>query len=170
MIATTTLIESYKIIEKGLQAEIETATKAIGENNRLLVDAPEYLKSKIEKRLNDLRAKRSIRQGKLNVVVSLIQDLEGLNLYLDKEAKQKELNSKAGLISLSLQECEFIAAEITKNKKSENSLSSFATFEAVYDPNYKSLRIDHKKPGNQPSGYPECYGANIHLNSVAFNE
>lgn len=35
MIATTKLIESYKIIERGLQAEIETATKAIGENNLL---------------------------------------------------------------------------------------------------------------------------------------
>lgn len=165
MIATTKLIESYKIIERGLQAEIETATKAIGENNILLVDAPEYLKSKIERRLDDLKSKRSIRQGKLNVVVGLIQDLEGLNLYLDKEAKQKEIKDKAGSITLSLHECEFIASEIGKNQRSESSLSSFATFETVYDPNYKSLRLDHKKPGDQPSSYPECYGANIHLDN-----
>lgn len=165
MIATTKLIESYKIIERGLQAEIEIATKAIGENNLLLVDAPEYLKSKIEKRLDDLRLKRSIRQGKLNIVVSIIQDLEGLNLHLDKEAKQKEINSKTGLITLSLQECNFIAEEITKNQRSESSLSSFATFETIYDPNYKSLRLDYTKPGDQPSSYPECYGVNIHLNN-----
>lgn len=165
MIATTKLIESYKIIERGLQAEIETATKAIGENNILLVDAPEYLKSKIERRLDDLKSKRSIRQGKLNVVVGLIQDLEGLNLYLDKEAKQKEIKDKTGLITLSLQECNFIAEEITKNQRSESSLSSFAMFETSYDPNYKSLRLDYTKPGDQPSSYPECYGKNIRLNN-----
>lgn len=165
MIATTKLIESYKIIERGLQAEIETATKAIGENNRLLDDAPEYLKDKIEKRLNDLRLKRSIREGKLNLIVSLIQDLESLDLYLDKETKHKEMNEKTGPITLSLHECEFIAAEIDKNQRSESALSSFATFKTVYDPNYKSLRLDHKKPGDQPSSYPECYGANIHLDN-----
>ena len=35
MIATTKLIESYEIIKKGLEAEIETATKAIGENKSI---------------------------------------------------------------------------------------------------------------------------------------
>lgn len=165
MIATTKLIESYKIIERGLQAEMEIATKAIGENNRLLVDAPEYLKDKIEKRLNDLRLKRSIREGKLNLIVSLIQDLESLDLYLDKETEHKEMNEKADPITLSLHECEFIAAEIGKNQRSESALSSFATFETVYDPNYKSLRLDYTKPGDQPSSYPECYGKNIRLNN-----
>lgn len=165
MIATTTLIESYKIIENGLRTEIEAATKVIGENNKLLSYAPEYIKEKIERRLNDLRLERSIRQGKLNLVVSLIEDLESLDCYLNKEAKQKELNDKSGTVTLSLEECEFIAKSIKENQRGESALSSFATFKAVYDPNYKSLRLDHKKPGNQPSGYPDCYGANIHLNN-----
>ena len=165
MVATTNLIESYEIIKKGLQAEIETATKAIGENNRLLVDAPEYLKGKIEKRLASLREKRGIRNARLVYITGFIEDLNSLNQYLDSEAIKEKQSNKNELITLSLQECEFIAEEISKNQRREESLSSYATFGVVYNKDYKSLRLDYKRTGDQPSSYPECFGANINLNN-----
>lgn len=165
MVATTKLIESYEIIKKGLQAEIELSTKTIGENNLLLVDAPEYLKGKIEKRLASLREKRAIRNARLVYIASFIEDLNSLNQYLDSKAIKEEQNNKNELITLSLKECEFIAEKISKNQRREESLSSYATFGVVYNKDYKSLRLDYKKTGDQPSSYPECYGANIILNN-----
>lgn len=163
MIATTKLIESYEIIKKGLEAEIETATKAIGENNRLLVDAPEYLKGKIEKRLASLREKRAIRNAKLIFIASFIEDLEGLNQCLDNYAKEKELNDNTLPIALSIQECESIAAAIKKNRQQEDALRYYATFETKYSNEERALIIAHERPGYQSSSYPECIGRQINL-------
>lgn len=122
-------------------------------------------KRKIEKRISDLRTKKTLRESKLRFVTSFIEDLEGLNKHLDSVAIKEERNNKNELITLSLQECEFIAEDISKNQRGESALSSYATFGVVYNKDYKSLRLDYKRTGNQPSSYPECYGANINLNN-----
>lgn len=163
MVATTKLIESYEIIKKGLQAEIETATKEIGENNRLLVEAPEYLKSKIEKRLASLREKRAIRNARLVYIASFIEDLNSLNQYLDSKAIKEEQNNKNELITLSLQECEFIASVIKRNRQGVENLRSSATFETIYNPDERALLINHERPGYQSSSYPECIGTQIYF-------